>query len=223
MTGLRAYTLYTEAAIQQLGLEGFAETLIHHREEYEHLGDVGVSLQDLHPVWQARRDAELINLPPADVILSVDAVIGMPAELVWDYLSRPEFRTILMGSDRQEIVGRKEGRIGPDSAFQCFHGNRVVTQTILEWHPFERILTRDMPLPKVFLLDEFRLEPVGESTRLTQSIGRPTGPLLKRVLVGLVLRLQAKTGQNDIDAFAESIQKDLASLTSTQPKAIAGP
>jgi uncharacterized protein YndB with AHSA1/START domain len=213
-TGLRAYVLYTEAAVQHLGLGGFAETLIHHNEAYEHLGEVGVFVQDLHPVWQARREAEVIKLPAADVILSVDGVIDMAPELVWDYLAKPEFRSILMGSDRQEIIDRKDGRIGPDSAFQCFHGNRVVTQTILEWRPFERILTRDMPLPKVFMLDEFCLEPVGESTRLIQRIGRPSGPALKVALVRVVLRLEARKGQQEIADFAEAIQKDLASLSS---------
>jgi hypothetical protein len=71
-----------------------------------------------------------------------------------------------------------------------------------------------MPLPKVFMLDEFCLEPVGESTRLIQRIGRPSGPALKVALVRVVLRLEARKGQQEIADFAEAIQKDLASLSS---------
>ncbi|NJN81748.1 MAG: DUF2652 domain-containing protein, partial [Caldilineaceae bacterium] len=111
-TGFRAYTLYTDAAIVQLGLEEFCESLISQRESYEHLGEVEVWIQDMHPVWAAKKESLRVTIPPNEIVLQVAAEIDMPVQQVWDYLVQPAFRRILIGSDRQEIIDRYHGRVG---------------------------------------------------------------------------------------------------------------
>ena len=114
-TGIRAYALYTDVAIRQLGLSDICETMISHLEEYEHLGEVKTWIQDMHPVWQAKKDAVEVSIPSEKIVFAVEAEIALPLKTVWDYLMQPEFRKVLIGSDRQEIVDRKRGRVAEGS------------------------------------------------------------------------------------------------------------
>jgi len=67
MTGFRAYALYTDAAIRMLEVGELAETMTPHHEAYEHLGEVAVWVQDMHPVWERKRSAIAITLPPGRI------------------------------------------------------------------------------------------------------------------------------------------------------------
>ena len=212
-TGFRAYTLYTQAAIRQLGLEEFGETMAPHAETYEHLGEVNVWVQDMHAVWEGKRGAAQVQIPPEQILLRFEAEIAMPPLLVWDYLLQPEFRSTLIGSDRQEVVNRAGGRIAPGSVYQCYHGDKFVPQAILEWQPFERILTQDLlpvPFPNTYVLVEYRLLPAAGGTRLLQVFGKPKGPLLGRALMKIMQPMLAGQGQKDIEAFKQHIEKDMA-------------
>jgi hypothetical protein len=210
-TGIRAYTLYSDAAIKQLGLEGFCEKLVSHRESYEHLGEVALWVQDMHPVWQQKRDAMRITIPPEQTALQVEAEINMPPHLVWDYLTHPEFRKTLIGSDRQQILNYKNGRIAPGSIYQCFHGDRIVTQTVLQWQPFEQMTTEDLviKLLKTSVLMDYRLLLTEAGTRLIQTFSKARGPLPMRLLMNLAAKTMKKRAQRDIDTFKQQIEEDL--------------
>jgi uncharacterized protein YndB with AHSA1/START domain len=210
-TGLRAYTLYTDAAIRQLGLADFCQKLRSHQETYEHLGMAELWLQDMHPVWQQKQATTHITIPPQRMTLQVEAEIAMPPELVWDYLSHPEFRSTLMGSDRQRLLNRTHGRIAPGSVFQCFHGDRVITQTILQWQPFEQMTSEDLtPIPRTYVLVDLRLVPTGHGTRLIQTFSKAKGPLLGRILCDIVMPMRANSVRQDVAAFQRQIEADLA-------------
>ena len=210
-TGFRAYTLYTSAAIRQLELDEFCQKLVSHRETYEHLGNVEVWIQDMHPVWKEKRDTTRITIPPARIALQVEGEIAMPPERVWDYLLQPEFRTTLMGADRQQILNRADGRIAPGTVFQCFHGDRMTTQTILQWQPFEQMTSEDLtPVPKTYVLVDFRLAATATGTRLVQTFSKARGPLLGRILCNMVLPTMAKSAKKDVEAFRQQIEQDLA-------------
>jgi hypothetical protein len=209
-TGFKAYTLYTDAAIKQMGLEDMSASMTAHQEAYEHLGEVQVWIQDMHPVWETKREANQITLAPENIVLQVEAEIAMPPELVWDYLSHPTFRSIVMGVHRQEIVDRKQGRIAPGSVFQCYHGDAMIPQLVMEWQPFEHMVTRDQVQPGVFGMVDFRLEPTQTGTRLRQSFGQLTGPWFKRLIFLAYFMLNQKAAQRDIDSFKQRIEEDLA-------------
>jgi hypothetical protein len=91
-----------------------------------------------------------------------------------------------MGSDRMEALNRADGRMAPGSTFQCFHGNRQVTQTILEWRPFEVMLSEDLVMPDLYAFAEFRLEPAEAGTRLTATLAVSRGAALKRLMTRLM-------------------------------------
>ncbi|GAF99358.1 unnamed protein product, partial [marine sediment metagenome] len=159
-TGFKGYGLYTEAAIQQLGVEDVAAAMTPRSETYEYLGEVKIWVQDMNLVWETRRGEVATPFPVDSIAVSIEVDIGMPLERAWDYLIQPEFRNTLIGSDRMEIANRTRGRIAPGSIYQCYHGDMLVPQTILEWQPFESMILRELfPMSHaVSSLTEYRLD-----------------------------------------------------------------
>lgn len=90
-----------------------------------------------------RSHEEEITLDPPDVWFSMEADLPMPPAVVWDYMASPQYRNILIGSTRQEVKDLVGGRVGVGSAFQCYHGDRLTPQRIVEWKPFTKIVTKD--------------------------------------------------------------------------------
>ena len=212
-TGISAYTLYTERAVEHIGA-ALAEEMTRHTLTYEDIGTVAVWVQDMHPMWEDRRDRATVALAPDEILVEVATDMPLSPETVWDYLADPEFRKILMGSDRQEVLDRRQGRIAEGSVFQCYHGDRILPQVILEWKPFQRVVTRDLlPVPggTSHLVSVFELHPIEGGTRLVQQAGRLTGPALGRTVSRIVLRASRKSFQRDIDAFARRIQAEALS------------
>ena len=221
-TRVRAYTLYTGVAIQQLGLEDVCASMTAHSETYEHLGAVALWVQDMHPIWEQKRQAARITIPPKKINLQVAAEIALPPERVWDYLIQPEYRKALAGVERHDVIQRTHGRIGPGSVYQCYHGDHIIPQTVLEWQPFEQIVTQDlMPVeqPNVYVLIVYRLEPTATGTRLSQVFSKATGSRLGRKNCDQMLRGMAEQAQKDMDAFKTLIEADFAARPFEPPAA----
>ena len=141
-TGLRAYVLYTDAAIQQLGLQDICALMTPHVEEYDPSRAVKTWIQDLSLVWKKKKDRLHLPFPTKDILLQVATDIGLPAERVWDYLIQPEHFNVLAGGTHTVLENRRGGRVSESTVYQCFHGDMVFPQTILEWQIFERILVQ---------------------------------------------------------------------------------
>jgi len=205
-TGYRAYALFTEAAVHQLGIEDISAIMTAYVEAYEHLGEVKTWVQDMLPVWKLNQEQALIAIPPEQIIYRQEAEFPVPVEIIWDYLSTPEYRSLLMNAIRQNILNRQSGRIAPGSAFQCFHGDRHVTvQTILDWHPFQQITTEELsPVPNTTILINYRLDPTEKGTRFVMTFSKARGPLLNRLICDLAVRV----------FFADVFKKGLARFQS---------
>ena len=208
-TGIRAYTLYSDAAIRALGLDGFTASLTPHQESYEHLGAVTLWVQDMHPVWLAKQKVSLITIPRAQITVEVSTEIALPPHQVWDYLIRPEFQSVLIGSDRQEITHRHNGRVASGSVYVCYHGKQIIRRTILQWRPFEEMITEDLtPLPTYFVPIRYSLTPIATGTRVTQTFGKGRGTL--RLIGDLVIKGMTKQAQVDIEKFRDAVEADWA-------------
>jgi hypothetical protein len=229
-TGYRAYTLYTDAAIRQLGLGDISQTMTSHSEQYEHLGEVDTHVQDMHPVWQAKEDETRIEIPQGEWLAREELDLPIPLHQVWDILTIPEYRALLMESKWQEIQNRQNGRLAPGSMYQCFHGDgRITTQTILEWQPFERMVTEDTtPVPHATCLIELRLTPFEtpavHGTRLILTCGKARGPWLNRTLCnlvgGILVKRQFRDGKK---AFLARLEKEIAKGKHRAPEMAAIP
>jgi hypothetical protein len=213
-TGIRAYILCTDPAERALGMEGASSpSLLPHIEDVPDFGEMKVWIRDMHPVFEDRRDKERIEYSPDEIVYGDSIVVGMPPGVLWDYLNQSKFRNILSGDDRYEVLNRKDGRIGPGSVYQCYHGNQVVTQVVVEWRPFERLVLRTtLPLsgePAYVDLD-CRLRPVDEGTELTRLFAGVSGPALKRLAANLMLRMMEKRNRRDLEAFRDAVEADFA-------------
>lgn len=212
-TGIVAYSAYTTAAVERLGLSG--KDFIVHKDTFENLGDTQLMIRDMHPVWVRERERNIVGFPKDSVALDGSINLPMPPELVWDFLIRPEFRQVILGADRLDVRDRlSDGRIGEGSTFQCFHGNREVQQLILEWRPFERIVTRDRMTSKLSGLAEFALTPIDSGTRLTVRVGALEGPTLRKLFMGAAIKGMKKSHQRDLESFSQAVQAELARATS---------
>jgi hypothetical protein len=188
--------------------------MIPYIEEYEYLGEVKTWIQDMHPVWQAKKNAVAVSIPPEKIVFAVEAEIALPLETVWDYLMQPEFRKVLIGSDRQEIVDRKRGRVVEGSVYMCYHGEQLIRQTVIAWKPFEQVITQDLipvPFPNVTAYVGYQLFRTEKGTRLVQAVSKAmTGSFLGRLMVDLIMPTKRKEFAHDIEKFKKHLEEDAA-------------
>jgi hypothetical protein len=218
-TTWKAYTLYSDAAIHQLGLENLSG-LVRLEESYEHLGTVTVWIEDMHPVWDRKKKQAQVLIAPADELISASIDIALRPELVWDYLLQPEHYNVLVNATRIEIEKRPGDRITAGSVFQCYHGEGMVPLTIIEWQPFERMVSQ-FPVPVPFKgttgLSEIRLEPIEGGTRLSQIMGKTKGPVLGRLMGDREFKKMEPKFREDLARFKAHIEADWAALTGGGP------
>jgi hypothetical protein len=206
--GLRAYCLYTRPAWERLGLEGVT-TLVEHTEDVPDFGLVKTYVQDLGEAYRQSRKPG-IALDDSQLVLTQEADVPLSPAVVWDYLSSPVFRNILIGVEKVEITGRVGGRVGVGSVYQCYHGNRVTPQTILEWEPFTKVVTEDM-LPKPMKgsgLVVTRLEETPSGTHLTRQWGGFRGPRWSETLFRIGMVFIKKMATKSLADFVEAITTD---------------
>jgi hypothetical protein len=205
---LRAYCLYTGPARDRLGLQDVT-TLVAHREEVPDFGLMETFIQDLGDAYR-RADQRGIAIDDSELWFSLEADLPMGPAVVWDYLSSPVFRNILIGSSRQEVKGLVGGRIGVGSSFVCYHGNLVTNQRILEWVPFTKVVTEDtMAKPmKGTTLVVYQLMETPSGTHLSARLGAFTGPWWVRAFRKAAMNPIKKKQTQALDAFVETATKD---------------
>jgi uncharacterized protein YndB with AHSA1/START domain len=221
--GFQAYTVYTDAAINRLELEEISVSMLPHFEKYEDIGEVKVWVQDLKPVWQRMQNANPIRIPPEKVLMRIEYEFDMSPEHLWEYLSLPQFRNIYFMAEREEVTNLMDGRIAPGSVYQCYHGDKIISQTILEWQPFERMIlqqTIPIPIPDTTLLFALQLIPNDKGTRLIEITSKPRGPLFGRILTILMLKLMTPQAKKHAIQFKKEIERDVLAKKGMQSTVI---
>lgn len=214
-TGIKAYLLATESALEALGLDPNAEGMVPHQEEPTDFDATSVWVKDMHPVYEAARQSEKPFFEPDQILMSLHTEIPIPIEYVWHYANQSEYRNLIMGSDRYEILDRSGERVARGSTYQCYHGKMTVNQLVLEWKPFERVVLQQMiPIPgktPTQTIIEFRFEEVKEGVRFTQTATKPTGPFFSRLLAGTMMSTRGKRTQADMNEFGDRVTEDYLS------------
>ncbi len=182
-TGITAYAAYTQAAAAALNLDDDSEEVVAHAEQYDHIGKVDILVQDLNAVWQRDQESLRFEVRPEDTLYQIEMELPLSPPRLWDYLTRPEFRAIIHGSQWQKLVEQPGGRIGPGTVYECSHGTYMSRNTIVDWHPYEQYTTYETtPVPRTYVYVTYRLERRGAGTRLTYFCSRTRGPLILRKL-----------------------------------------
>jgi hypothetical protein len=158
-TGWKAYALFTDAALMQINmkLEGWHGQM----ESYEHLGQVKTFSLNLHARYMEFTEARraLIMSEEADLVILYD--VPAPPMIVWEWMNDAQKRLRWESFDAIRPLTRPGGRTGAGARNHCAHGKNEITETILDWRPFE-YYTVEYPMA----LQTRYLESVPEGTRL---------------------------------------------------------
>jgi hypothetical protein len=223
-TGLRAYTLYTDAAIRQLGLAEETGQLLAHAESYEHLGTVATWVQDMHPVWEEKRDAVQAKIAPADVLYRFELETVARPEEIWDFIVLPEHFNVLLGGDYTRLSKRRGGRVAVGTVYQCYHGEDSVTNVVLGWRPFTQIVVQvvlPLPIPDVTVLVAVDLTPTATGTHVVESFSRTSGSLRGRLLGDAGMKGRKDYFHERLQAFAAHVEAEVKARP--RPPAAAAP
>jgi len=183
-TGITAYAAYTQPAVEELGIQQLCLAMRPHRESYEHLGEIGLYVQDMHRVWERERERQRVLVEPAEALMTVELDFPVPPPLVWDYFTKPEYRTIVNAADGTELGNQQDGRTTEGSVFYCAHGDTKIPQTVLDWRPFEYFTYEALtPVEGVTVLVTERFLPIERGTRAQVICARATGPQPGREMV----------------------------------------
>ena len=220
LTGWKAYTLITKAAVEALGLG--IHDMQSLSEHYEHLGEVEIFVQDMAPVWEREREHNRIVVQPEDATLILEFEFPVTQVHLWDYVSKPEYFAIMVGADRADSENTHGSRMGAGSVYTCAHGNNLHSMTVIDWQPFETLTLGDRVFDRVPLYSTYRLEPAGESSRLTILFGRAqTKNPLMRFMIEMVTKTflgRMKTGW--AEKLRQRMEQDLADGTRTPVEAV---
>ena len=138
-TGIHAYALITNAALDKMELRSYFEKDKQHSETYEHIGKIEFIVHDLKKIWEQNYEAEKIYVSNNDDLLFDQVTTSLPvsADAAFVMYSRPDLRAQLVEADNIDSFNGKGGLIEPGSQFHCHHGNEVVKYEIIDWHPGE--------------------------------------------------------------------------------------
>ena len=223
--GYTAYVLYSKAALEHLAMPDLFDELTPHIESYEHIGEVAVYLLDMHPIWEHRKHRYHTVVEPQEANITYEKEFSLPPALLWEYLTKPEYRTVIFGADNQRIEDLKQGRIADGSVYICAHGNNVIQQSIVDWHPFEQYTIKSTVPGGGFALTTTRLTPKENGTTATIICGKTQeGPSPIRGLLNFAGRKFISPAIRDgLDALSEIIDDEITIGKVSQQPAVKVP
>jgi hypothetical protein len=189
-TGWDGYALFSEVALQQMGVEPAGA----HREveSYEHLGEVATVSTNLHARYEelVATHRDLLTEQEADVTVSYE--LSAPPAVVWDWLSDPHKRELWFEGSAWAARERPQGRMGRTAQNHCASSGFI--EQILDWRPFDYYTTR-MRKGKVALKITGELQPtdVGTLFRWNMRLDHDLPSWLRRPLsrlAGQLMRMQ---------------------------------
>ena len=213
-TGFKAYAAFTQSVMDALGLADFQNSLTPHRETFAEVGEVQMYVHDMHKVWERLKDRVRIEVRPEEALVIIKYEFPVPPSLLWEYLTKPEYRVILLGASKLELRNQVQGRTGVDSVFYCYHGKMETPQLILDWRPFEQFTTDDANSWGVTTRITCKLEPTQGGARLINLMGKPRGRGLRLMLFILLAKFVfAKQVAKSVEILHQRILQDLADGT----------
>jgi hypothetical protein len=174
-TGIRAYSLYTDACVSAMGADPVAHGLTPHRETTD-LGPVDCWLRDLDAAWRAEQDRARFEVRPEGAYDLTAFETPAPPPVAWDYMTSPARRPQWGPGITAIVQLQPAARRGTGTTNHCMHGKDAIFEEVLDWRPYDYWTTRaTMPIPgapKLTMTDAFIPLPDG-GTRVETRIARP--------------------------------------------------
>ena len=191
-TGWRAYMMFTEQCVNHNGLN-LVDAHIQ-MEAYESLGEIKTFNIDLHKRYQEICEARCIVLEEQDADFIFQMDFPTPPSVTWEWFHNPEKRNIWNGGSVIWFAGaRPQGRSGIGSSNHCAHGKSVITEVMVDWHPFEYYTAHSFENGKQTYTETVRLEALpngGTRIRDAHKVHMPIPRLIRSPMVKFVLITQ---------------------------------
>lgn len=211
-TGWRAYALFTETGLKQIGATG---TGLHQQPEaYEHLGQVQTYSFDLHQRYQEIKEAQRVFLNAAEADLACVYELAAPPSVIWDWHNEPRKRVQWSSFDTLRWTLGADGRTRAGAQSHCVHGQKLLnTETFLDWRPFDYFTCESTTGP---MLATFQFEPIqaGQGTRvhIHMKLKLPLPAFVRKPMFVAMLKPQLKAGLDKLAALLAAEQRAQAQL-----------
>ncbi len=180
-----AYALLTDATIEASALDPAALGMTRHVETYEHLGEVGGWVHDLHRAWVAMRERQRVYVGEREAGGVWSAFYAAPPELVWEYISSPVLRARwVVGLDRVDELD-PTGRRQVGTVNHCMHGEDVIVQEFVDWRPPRYYTSRATTPDGMTIVATCEVEPVEGGSVLHERVQQPSSQEDREVLAAL--------------------------------------
>jgi len=145
--GGHAYALFSDAAIQAMGIDPVAQGLMEHQESIDIIGDVTCWLRDLEAAWQVETDRQRHEVTRDSSAMVLEFEIAARRPVVWEYFTSPGQRPKWRAAEEVRETARN-GRRGAGTVNHCMHGKAAIIEEVLDWRPFDYLtLTTLLPAP----------------------------------------------------------------------------
>jgi uncharacterized protein YndB with AHSA1/START domain len=169
-TGIESYALFTEAAIQEMGIEA---ALVPYSQPFEHFGEVQMQVYDLGAAWERFRNRhERHYIGPDEGAFTYRQDFPHAPGLVWDGLVDPELTRQWMGLI-SVVADAPEGRFAAGARYHCVHSETEFFYWVTDWRPFDYFSVKfaDPFHPGLEYHETYELEPGENGTVLRYSMG----------------------------------------------------
>ncbi len=200
-TGIKAYALVTQQAVDAIGLPEFFADAIPHVETIDDFGETPCRVYDLAPVFAAWRASRRIVVERDEPLAfeSMECDLPVPPAIAWAYVTDVARRMRWQqGRDAITMTGLSRGRVAVGATQHCAHGGKDLSvHDIVDWRPFDYVtwhirtpmgtVVREMaeftPLANGGTHLSIRCAPPEGSNPLAQAFARMTMPLIRGKLV----------------------------------------
>lgn len=176
--GMSAYALISQKTIDASDIDPVELGMSPHMETYDQIGDVPSWALDLERRWNEEEERLTVKVSPEESILDLPLQTKVPAQVAWEFLTKPGQRmTWQPWVTEVTVKGATGGRRGPGSANHCMHGKDAVIEEILDWRPYDYVTDRtilETPNGRVEILHTVELEPNDEGTIIHFRFAQPT-------------------------------------------------
>ena len=119
---------------------------------------------------------------------------------------------VLLGGDRMAIVHRNGSRVAVGTVYQCFHGDSIIANTVVGWHPFDDFVVQFViptPLGEAISQVELRLEVTETGTHLAEIVSKAKGTLMARLAADTGMKARQEHIRGLVANFKAHIEGDL--------------
>ncbi|MFI5236997.1 MAG: DUF2652 domain-containing protein [Ignavibacteriales bacterium] len=132
-TGWRAYILFTEEALNSIGLN--LNAFHTQKEYYEHIGEITTYSINLESRYEEFTESRIIKITEKDADYFVESKFNVSISELWDWVNTPEKRSMWLEVSDWKLVERPSGRTGKGATNHCANSNFL--EKLLDYRPFE--------------------------------------------------------------------------------------